>query len=83
MQKQEQIKKQIASELAKQKTLEKKNDTRRKILVGAYFLEKTNPDDIKRYMGAFLTRPADRALFGLDEKQTIITKPAETHESIE
>lgn len=82
MQKKEQLQKQIASELAKQKAIEKKADTRRKILVGAYFLEKTNPDDIKRYMSSYLTRPADRALFELNNKP-IINKQAETHDPAE
>ena len=61
---------------ARSKTSERKKETRRKILVGAYFLEeaiKANQmEDIKqkmgRYlMGRYLTRESDRKLFDLPD----------------
>jgi len=54
---------------ARHKQIEKKADTRRKILLGAYFLEKMKKDgsleSIKADLDQFLTRNTDRALFGL------------------
>ena len=58
---------------AREKTAERKRDTRRKVLVGAYGLEKAAStengmaDLIKRLDG-YLTRDADRDLFGLPPK---------------
>lgn len=67
----EQLMAQKASEEARLKSKFKKEDTRRKILIGAYFLENaekngTMPDLIKQIDG-FLTRKSDRALFNLDD----------------
>lgn len=54
---------------ALQKQQERKAETRRKILLGAYFLEKFRKDgtfdSIKNDLNNFLTRNNDRALFGL------------------
>lgn len=68
-----QLKAQKAAEEARLRSKFKKEDTRRKILVGAYFLEQaekkgTMPDLIKQLNG-FLTRKTDRALFNLDASQ--------------
>lgn len=58
---------------ARAKTFEKKQDTRRKILVGAYYLDKAAKDDtmeeINKLMDGYLTRDNDRALFGLAKKK--------------
>ncbi len=49
----------------------RKNDTRRKILVGAAILHKASSDKqyetwlVNTLLNGFLTRPDDRALFGL------------------
>lgn len=52
-----------------QKSKDKKNDTRRKILVGAYYLDKIkqegNFDELKQALDRFLTRNSDRVLFEL------------------
>ncbi len=50
------------------------DDTRRKILLGAAILQKVESGEWKRermlaLLDAMLTRPADRALFGLDAKE--------------
>jgi len=53
-----------------QKNKEKKQDTRRKILVGAYYLDKAKKenkmDEIRQAMEKFLTRKSDRVLFELE-----------------
>jgi large subunit ribosomal protein L7/L12 len=55
---------------ARFKTEERKKDTRRKILVGSYYLDQAakenNMHEIKEKMNTYLTRPSDRALFELD-----------------
>lgn len=58
---------QIASAKAKLRKAEKKKDTRRKILIGACFLEKykEKQEELKNIMDAFLVRNNDRALFDL------------------
>jgi len=52
------------------KSSERKKDIRRKILVGAYYLDKTikenNMGELKGIMDKFLTRNADRILFDLE-----------------
>ena len=60
----------LASEKAKIRNKERKDDTRRKILVGAYFMEKyqDNMDELKKMIEPFLTRENDRKLFGLSAK---------------
>ncbi len=56
--------------LNKLKTQQRKNDTRRKILVGAYFLNKfikeNKFNELKSIMNEFLTRDQDRQLFDLN-----------------
>ena len=52
-----------------EKHKDRKQDTRRKILIGSYFLDQAMQagtlDDIKKQMAEFLTRNSDRALFDL------------------
>lgn len=52
-----------------EKILKRKNDTRKKILVGAYILDKYKKEGtteiLKAELDAFLTRKQDRVLFGL------------------
>jgi hypothetical protein len=66
---QEKLKARIQLMEARAKESERKKDTRRKILVGSYFLdkakEKNQLDEIKERMNTFLTRNSDRILFGL------------------
>jgi len=57
------------AEETKLKRQAKKDDTRRKILIGAYYLDKAERNDtvaeLYRQMDGFLTRDNDRELFGL------------------
>ena len=68
----EQLKAQAAAEAAKLKAKAKKDDTRRKILIGAYYLQKAEEDgtmpSLVKKLDPFLTRIADRALFNLPAK---------------
>jgi hypothetical protein len=54
---------------ARLKQSERKQDTRRKVLLGAYLLEKIKNEgtleSIKKELDSFLTRNSDRKLFGL------------------
>lgn len=58
---------------ARAKESERKKDTRRKILVGSYYLEqalKNNQmDELKKLLDSFLTRDSDRKLFDLPERE--------------
>ena len=67
--KQEQIKAQIQTLEATEKTRERKRETRRKILVGAYYLDKAKEEnkfnDIVKVMDGYLKRDSDRVLFNL------------------
>jgi len=51
---------------------QRKRDTRRKILVGAYHLDKAKADnamhEINKIMSSYLTRKSDRVLFDLSNK---------------
>ena len=64
---QEQIKARIQKLKAAESSKRKKEDTRRKILVGAYLLDKSVKDEtlVELYekMRIYLTRPADKKLF--------------------
>lgn len=68
-QQEQSLKARIQKAEARYKQQERKEDTRRKILLGAYFLEKLNNDamfeSIKSELDTFLTRNSDRKLFGL------------------
>ena len=54
---------------SRQRENERKQETRRKILVGAYFLDKARQaghmNDLIKQISTFLTRDSDKALFGL------------------
>lgn len=66
----EKIDARIQATEARIKHSERKKDVRRKILIGAYYLdqaEKHNTmDNLKSLMDKFLKRDSDRGLFGLD-----------------
>lgn len=57
----------------RQKHKERKDDTRRKILVGSYYLDDAEKNgtinNIKKLMDSYLTRDADRTLFELSSKE--------------
>ena len=65
----EELKARLQSVKAREKTSERKKDIRRKILIGAYYLdqaEKHNTmDDLEALMDKFLKRDFDRELFEL------------------
>ena len=54
---------------SRQRESERKQETRRKILVGAYYLDAArragSMDELNQKMVDFLTRDSDKALFGL------------------
>lgn len=56
---------------AREKTTERKQETRRKILVGSYYLDKARSnqqfEDLQKSMNGYLKRNSDRKLFGLPE----------------
>lgn len=60
----------IQQKEARLKSSERKIDTRKKILIGSYFLDnaiKENKlDEIKSFMDKYLKRNSDRALFDLE-----------------
>lgn len=68
--KSEQLKAQIQKIEAAQSAKRRKQDTRRKILIGAYYWEKAlkegSVEEIKKLMECFLTRNSDRVLFDLE-----------------
>ena len=71
LQKEAQLKAQIQQAKAAERTLEKKRDTRRKILIGAAVMARVEHGewpkaDLEMMMDGFLTRPHERELFGLD-----------------
>ena len=53
----------------REKSKERKDNARRKILIGSYYLEKSNKnnsfDDIVKLMDSYLTHDSDRMLFDL------------------
>lgn len=59
----------IAREKARQKEQERKDDTRRKILLGSYLLKKmeneANKEKILAELSEYLTEDRDKKLFGL------------------
>ena len=81
-QRQKQLAARIASMEAREKSNERKKDTRRKILIGAYYLDLARKMDtmneLANTLDTYLTRESDRALFGLpvleEEKKTKSTK---------
>lgn len=74
--KQAQLSAQIQALEAAEKARERKRDTRRKILIGAYYLDQARDQDqfnqLVQRMDGYLKRNTDRALFDLeplDEKE--------------
>ena len=62
-----------AREKAKQKEQERKDDTRRKILLGSYLIKKMNDNEANKEkilaeLNEYLTEDRDRMLFNLTEK---------------
>lgn len=59
---------------ARSKNAERKQDTRRKILVGSYYLDKARSegtlDELKKIMESYLSRDSDRKLFELPVAST-------------
>ena len=53
----------------REQSKERKDNTRRKILIGSYYLDQANKnnsfDDIVKLMDQYLSRDSDRKLFGL------------------
>ena len=71
LEKEAQLKAQIQQAKAAERTLEKKRDTRRKILIGAAVMARVErgewPEaDLRLMMNGFLTRASDREMFDLD-----------------
>jgi hypothetical protein len=72
----DQIEARIKNLEAREKAREKKRDTRRKILIGAFYMEQMEKDEpmkkkILAGLNVFLVRANDRELFGLGEKKPI------------
>lgn len=63
-----QLEERIKRQKMKLDSRERQRDTRRKILAGAYLLEKykEKPEELKSLLDKFLSRPADRELFNLN-----------------
>ena len=75
LQKEAQLKAQIQQAKAAERTLERKRDTRRKILIGAAVMARVESGrwpkaDLLEMMDGFLDRPNERDLFELDEPDT-------------
>jgi large subunit ribosomal protein L7/L12 len=71
--KQAQLAARIQALEATEKSRERKRETRRKILVGAYYLDKANEEkklaSLIQMMDGYLKRDSDRVLFGLALKE--------------
>ncbi len=72
LEKEAQLKAQIQLAKSAERTLEKKRDTRRKVLIGAAVMARVESgrwpqNDLLEMMNGFLTRPNERELFELDE----------------
>ena len=79
LEKEAQIKAQIQQAKAAERTLEKKRDTRRKILVGAAVMARVESgrwpkEDLLEMMDSFLSRPNERELFDLDSETAASAK---------
>ena len=82
-------KEQLNAQIQKLENLEKsrsrKRDTRRKILIGSYFIDKANQEgtlfDLYQQMDQYIKRNADRELFQLmplvEEPEENTTEPVE------
>ena len=74
LKKEQQLKAQIQQAQAIERTKQKKQDTRRKFLVGAAILAQVESGEFEQenlltILDAFLTRPSERELFGLPESR--------------
>ncbi|PZO20879.1 MAG: hypothetical protein DCF25_05865 [Leptolyngbya foveolarum] len=79
IEKEAQLKAQIQQAKATERTLEKKRDTRRKVLIGAAVMARVESGrwpqaDLLKMMDGFLTRPNERELFELDVAETASTE---------
>lgn len=72
---------------ARLKGSERKQDTRRKILVGSYYLDKAHQegtlDELKKIMEAYLIRDSDRKLFNLNPDHVKISEKKEPQKELE
>lgn len=80
MQKKEQIDARIKLIETREKSKAKKEDTRRKILIGAMIMEQMEKSEeskkkILSNLNGFLTRPLDRKLFDLPERKQTQNPP--------
>lgn len=83
--KQEQLRAQIQKLESLEKARERKRDTRRKILIGSYFIDQANQEgtlfDLYQQLNHYIKRNADRELFHLEpiqEEQSVLeTEPME------
>ena len=77
---QDQLKAKIQALEASEFARERKRETRRKILVGAYYLDKMRADDkfneLVSLMDAYLSRDSDRVLFNLPPSEKNKSKAA-------
>jgi len=75
-QKKEHLAAQIQKIENSKKSKERKTDTRKKILVGSYYLDKAKKentyDDIVQIMDEYLTRDSDRKIFNLEPKKGLL-----------
>lgn len=71
--KQAEVTAKLQAEEARYAVKERKRDTRRKILIGSYYMEQARKNDqwekIKERMDEYLTRDSDRELFDLQKKE--------------
>lgn len=67
MKKKQQLEERIKMEQNKFNEEQRKNDTRKKIIIGSYYMKKyeNNMDFILKEIDSYLTRPQDRQLFNL------------------
>lgn len=76
--KQQQLSARIQQLEASEKTRERKADTRRKVLIGAYYLDKTRKEnavsDLNQVMQHYLTRDIDKKLFEVEAEQNHINE---------
>ena len=73
LERKQRLEQQISNAKSRLKKVDRAADTRRKILIGAYFLEvkyKGKEDELTKMMEGFLVRDNDRALFNLPPKGT-------------
>ncbi len=86
LEKKKQLEAQIANMKAKERKEEEKRDTRRKILAGAYLLQKYKgrEKELAKLLKPYLTRKHDKELFGIieDDKDTPNNEPVDNLEKV-